>query len=124
MTCFPKAFAVFSPFSFSSRCLYPPYVLSIISSPALSTFLCVYLYSLPLSTASFNSFRFLCCSVASFRVSTTSPKNLSSLNVSLTSTIIFIKYLNRHQMKNNIRYKGNINNTSVIVNFNGALVLF
>ena len=32
-----------------------------------------------------------------------------------TSAIIFIKCWNRHHIKNNIRYKGNINNTSVII---------
>ena len=33
------------------------------------------------------------------------------------SPIIFIKCPNRHQMKNNIRYNGNINNASVIIFF-------
>ena len=32
-----------------------------------------------------------------------------------TSATIFIKCRNRHHIKNNIRYKGNINNTSVII---------
>ena len=41
----------------------------------------------------------------------------SSLNISLTSFIAFIKCLHRHQSKNNIRY-GNINNTSVIIFLN------
>ena len=34
-----------------------------------------------------------------------------------TSLITFIKGRNRHHMKNNIRYKGKINNTSVIIFF-------
>ena len=51
-------------------------------------------------------------------VSTTSPKKSSSLNMSPSSVIIFIKCRNRHHMKNNIRYKGNINSTSVIIFFN------
>ena len=50
---------------------------------------------------------FLWCSI-------TSPKNSSSFNLSPTLAIIFITYQNHHQMKNNIRCKGNINNTSVI----------
>ena len=53
MACFPNAFAVFSPFSFSSHCLYSAYVLLIISSLALSTLPYVHLCSnkcaLPLS---------------------------------------------------------------------------
>ena len=50
MTCLPKAFPVFSPFSFMSRCLYSAYVLLIISLLALSTLLCVHLCpNLPLS---------------------------------------------------------------------------
>ena len=44
--------------------------------------------------------------------------------MSPTSAIIFIKRQNRHHMKNNIRYKGNTNNTFVIIFFNKALVLF
>ena len=58
---------------------------------------------------------FLCCLTPSFGVSTTSPKNSSSFHVSPTSAIIFIRSWNRHHMKNNIRYKGNVNNTSVII---------
>ena len=49
----------------------------------------------------------------SLGVSTASPKKSPS-NISPTSVIAFIKGWNRHQMKNNIRYKGNINNVSVI----------
>ena len=67
--------------------------------------------------ALFNSSRFLCCSMPSFGVSTTSPKNTSSFNMSPTLAIIFMKRRNRHQRKNNIRYKGNTNNTSVIIFF-------
>ena len=37
-----------------------------------------------------------------------------------TSAIIFIKYRNGYDMKNNIRCKDNINNTSVII-FNGVI---
>ena len=51
----------------------------------------------------------------SFGVSTISPKKSSSFNISTTSAIASIKSWNRHQMKNNIRYKGNTNNTSVII---------
>ena len=61
---------------------------------------------------SFKHSRFLCCSIPSFGVSATSP---SSFNMSQPSAIIFIKCRNPHHMKNNIRYKGNINNTSVII---------
>ena len=53
----------------------------------------------------------------SFGVSATSPKSSLSFNMSPTAAIIFIKCRNRHHMKNNIRYKGNINNTSVIIFF-------
>ena len=44
-----------------------------------------------------------------------SPKNSLSFNMSPTSAIIFIKCRNCHHMKNSIRFKGNINNTSVII---------
>ena len=63
----------------------------------------------------FNSSRFLCCSMSSFGVSTTSPKNSLSFNLSPTLAIIFIKCRNLHHTKNNIRCEGNINNTSVII---------
>ena len=76
----------------------------------MSTFLCVHLCpNLPLSMTPFNSSRFLCYSVASFVVSTTSPKKPSA------STIIFIKCQDLQHMKKNIRYKGNTNNTFVII---------
>ena len=63
----------------------------------------------------FKHSRLLCCLMPSFGVSTTSPKNSSSFHISPTSAIIFIKSWNHHHMKNNIRYKGNINNTSVTI---------
>ena len=113
MTCLPKSFRVFSPFSFTLRCLYSDYVLLITSLLALSTILCVHLYSLPLSMAFFNSSSFLCCSMPSFGVSTMSLKN-SLFNVLIISHI-FIKCQNRYHMKNTIRYKANINNASVII---------
>ena len=56
----------------------------------------------------FKHSRFLCCSIPSFGVSKTSPKNSSSFNISATSAIIFIKCRNRYHLKNNIRYKVNI----------------
>ena len=63
----------------------------------------------------FSSSRFLCCSMLSFGVSTTWLKNSLLFNMSPKSAIIFIKCRNRYHMKNNIRYKGNFNNTSVII---------
>ena len=72
----------------------------------------------------FKHSRFLCCSVPSIGVSTTSPKMSSLFKMSPTSAILFIKCRNRHHMKNNIRYKDNINNTSVIIFLKGALGLF
>ena len=82
MKCLPKAFPVFSLFSFSSFCLYSAYVLLIVSSLTLSTFSCVHLlpnkYVWPLLITPFNSSRFLCCSMPSFGVSTVSPKKSSS----------------------------------------------
>ena len=51
---------------------------------------------------------FLCCSIPSFGVSAVPAKDS-------TSAIAFIRYRNRHHMKNHIRYKCNINNTSVII---------
>ena len=58
ITCLPKAFSVFLPLSFSSRCLYSAYVLLIISSLSLSTLLCVHLCSnLPLSMRFFKHSR-------------------------------------------------------------------
>ena len=60
----------------------------------------------------------------SFGISTMSAKNSSLLNMFPTSAIIFIKCRNRHYMKNNVRYKRYINNTSVINFFNEALAPF
>ena len=51
----------------------------------------------------------------SFGVWTMSPKKSSSFNLFSTSVIIFIRCRNCHHIKNYIRYKGNINNTSVII---------
>ena len=72
MMCLSNAFAVFSPFLFSLRCLYSVYVLLTISSLALSTFSCVHLLpnkcNLPLSMRSMRLFKhshFLCCAVPS-----------------------------------------------------------
>ena len=117
MSCLPKAFPVFSSFSFSSCCLYSAYVLLIVSLLALSTYSCVPLrpnkYTLPLLMTLFKHSRFLCCSMPSFGVSTLYPKKSSSFNMFSTSAIIFITGRNRHHI--NIRYKGNINNTSVII---------
>ena len=85
MTCLLQAFPFFSPFSFSSRCLHSVYVLLIISSLALSTLPCVHFCpkkcALPLCMTPFNSYRFLCFSVPSFGVSTTSPKNSLLFNI-------------------------------------------
>ena len=85
MTCLPKAFPVFSPFRFSSRCLYSAYVLLIISSLAFSTLPCVHLCpnkcALLLPMTLFNSSFFFCFSVPSFGVSTTSPKKSLSFNI-------------------------------------------
>ena len=109
----------FSPVSFSSRCLYSAYILLIISLLALSTLPCIYLCPnkcpLPLSMEVFNSSCFLRCSMSLFGVSTASPKNSLSFNMSSTLAIIFITCRNRHHMRNNIRCKGDINNTSVII---------
>ena len=117
MACFPNAFAVLSPFSFSSGCLYSAYVLLMVLLLALSTLSCVHLFlnqcALPLSRTLFNSSRFLCCSIPTFGVSTTSPKNSSLFNMSPTSAIIFIIRQNHHHMKSSTRYL--FNNTSVII---------
>ena len=125
MTCLPKAFPVFSPFSFSSHCLYSAYVLLITSSLALSTLPCVHICpnkcALSFSMTLFKHSRFLCYSMPSFGVSKTSPKKSSSFNMSPTSAIIFITYRNCHHMKSNIRYKANIKKTSVIIFFNQKL---
>ena len=63
----------------------------------------------------FKHSRFLRRSMLSFGVSTMSPKNSLSFNMSPKSAIIFIKCWSCHHMKNSIRYKGKINNTSVII---------
>ena len=67
ITCLPKAFPVFSPFSFSSFCLYSAYVLLIVSSLTLSPFSRVHLlpnkYALPLLITLFSFSRFLHCSI-------------------------------------------------------------
>ena len=64
------AFPVFSPFLFSSHCLYAAYVLVIVLSLALSNFSCVHLlpdkYTLHLLMTLFKHSRFLCCSMPSF----------------------------------------------------------
>ena len=118
MTCLPKAFSLFSPFSFSSRYLYSAYVLFKVPSLALPTFSCVHLhpnkYALPLFMTPYQHSCFLCCSKLSLSLSTVSPKKLSSFNMFSASTIAFITCLNRHHTRNNIRYKGSIINTSVI----------
>ena len=67
---------------------------------------------------SFKHSCFPCCSMLSFGVSTTSPKNLLSFNMSPTQAINFIRYRNRHHIQNNIRYKGSISNTSVTIFLN------
>ena len=121
ITCLPKASPVFSLFSFSSRCLYSACVLFIVSSLALSTFSSIHCFlpssTLPLLSAPFKHSRFLCCPMPYFGVSTVSPKKSSSFNMFSTSLIAFIKRLNRHHIRNNVRYKCNINNTSVIIFF-------
>ena len=77
--------------------------------------LCPNKCDLPLYMRHFKHSYFLCCSMSSFGVSTTSPKKSSLFNIFPISAIIFIKCQNRHHMKNNIRYKGDINNNSVII---------
>ena len=59
--------------------------------------------------------RFLCYSVPSFGISTVSTKKSLSFNMFSTSAIALIKGWNCHQLKNNIRYKSNTNNTCVII---------
>ena len=87
----PQGFFSFQPFPLCSRCFYSAYVLLIISSLALSIFLCVRLCpSLPLSMIPFNSSDFLCCSMPSFCGSTTSPNKSSSLHVFPTSAIMTV----------------------------------
>ena len=119
ITCFLKAFPVFSSFSFSSCCFYSVYLLFMASSLSLSTLSCVHLCpnkcALPMLMTLFKHSRFQCCSMPSFGASTTSLKKSLSFNMFPTPAIVFIKYRNRHHMKNNIRYNGNINNTSVII---------
>ena len=116
MTCLPKTFPVYSPFPFSLRCLYLAYVLFMTSSLALSSLTYVHLCpNLPLSMRTFKHCRFLCCSMPSFGVSTVSLKKSSSFSMSPTLVIAFIKPRNRYQMKDNIKYNGNTNNTSVII---------
>ena len=77
-------------------------------------FMCQFM---PLSTAFFNSCHFLCFSIPSFGVSTMSPKKSSSFNMCPISAIIFSKCRDLYHMKNNMRYRGNTNNTSVIIFF-------
>ena len=117
MTCLPKTFSVFSPFTFSSRYLYSAYLLLIVSSLALPTFSLIHLspnkYVLPLSMTLFKLSRFLCCSMPSYCVSIISPKNSPLFNIFSTSAIVFTAWQSRHHMRNNVRYKGNINNTSI-----------
>ena len=54
-------------------------------------------------------------------------KKWSSFSILSTSAIIFITFQNCHHMTNHMRYKGNINNTSVIIFLMGSflnLVIF
>ena len=60
----------------------------------------------------------------SFAVFTKSPKTSSLFNMFSTWAIIIVRCLNRHHVWNNIRYKGNTNNTSVIIFFNWHLSHF
>ena len=55
---------------------------------------------------------------------TLSPKRSLWFNIFSTSAIIFIRCLNRHQMRNNIRYKGIINSTSVMIFLTDTLDYF
>ena len=99
MTCLSKTFPLYSPFSFSSRCLSSAYVLFMTSSLALPTLPCVHLCpNLPFFKRPLKYSCFLCCSMPSFGVSTISLKK-SSFNISSTSTLIFIKRRNRQHMK-------------------------
>ena len=52
---------------------------------------------------------------AFFCVSAVSRRKSSSFNIFSTSVIAFIKCRNRHQMKNNMRYKGSIIKASIII---------
>ena len=83
ITCLHRAFPVFSPFSFNSRCLYSAYFLFITSSLTLSTLSCVHLYpnkcALPLFMALFKHSRFSYCSIPSFSVSAISLKKYHRL---------------------------------------------
>ena len=58
-----------------------------------------------------------------FGVSAISPKKPRPFNTFSTSAIAFITCWNCHHMKNNTRYKGIINNTSVIIFFNRHLTI-
>ena len=114
MTCFPNAFAVFFTFFVQFTLLYSTYILLIISSLALSTLSCVHWCpnkcALPMLMTLFNSCRFYAAQCLSLVYQQHHQKTHYRL-----IAIIFIKCRNRHHMKNNIRYKGNINNTSVII---------
>ena len=101
MTCLPRVFPVFLPFSISSPCLYSTNVLLMTSSLGLTLPYVHLCPNLPLSMRPFNYSCFLCYSIPSFGVSPISLKNSLSFNIS--STIIFIKYRNHQHMKNNIR---------------------
>ena len=127
MACLPKTFPVFSPFSFSSRCLYSAYVLLIVFFCWLYLhFLCPFFlppnkYALRLLTAPLKHSHFLCCLIHSFAVSTVSPKNSWLFSILSASVIIFLTCQNRHHMTNNTRCKGNINHTFVIIFLIGNL---
>ena len=118
MTCFPKVFPVFSPFSLNSRCLYSVYALFITSSLALSTLSCVHLPKECL----WHSLILLALILTLVYVTQCVPLVYQQHNLKThhrliylsTPAIIFMKCRNCQHMKNNIRYKGNINNFSVI----------
>ena len=122
MTCLPKG--LFSFFTlliqFTLLVFGVHFVYSFVAG--FTTLSCVHCFlpssTLPLLIALFKHSRFLCCSTPSFGVLTVSPKNSSSFNIFSTSLIIFITCRNRNHMRNNVRCKGNMNNTSVIIFFN------
>ena len=88
MTCLPKAFPVCSSYSFGTR-VHPVFSVRFVYDlitcrvhPFLPyVHLCPNKCALLLSMTPFKHSCFLCCSMSSFGVSTTSPKKSSSFNI-------------------------------------------
>ena len=122
ITWLPKVFLVFSPFLFSSCCLYSAYTLLMVTSQALSALSYVYcFYHLVniLLLCLLNPFNILFFYTAKHPLLRYQWYLQRTYHCS-TFDIIFITYQNRREMTNNMTNKGNnnvSNDTSIMLFF-------